>query len=127
MSNWDTKHIKMIVRGATDKLLNEIAVTGQGYTRVNIRDNGQIDTGFMINSVFVVTPKTDDYYDASVNAHERNEDVSMGERPRIGENEAVIGVGAEYAIYQEAANSFLWKAAEQLRDRFPQIVRTVKF
>jgi hypothetical protein len=118
--------VKAAVERATDKLLREIVFVGEGYAALNIQENNQIDTGFMWNSVYASTPGESHYGAAKAQAEARNPKAEMSPEVRPGQHEAILAVGAEYAIYQEARMSFLWKAVEQLRAEFPQIVKTVK-
>lgn len=123
---WYGAEVKMLVERATKKLLNQIVFQGEGHTKVNIRENGQIDTGFMVNSVYAVSAERDSYAESRGGAQACNPKATMSQEIRPGHNEAILAVGAEYAIYQEARQSFLWKAVEQLQAEFPQIARTVK-
>lgn len=77
-----------LIRNATAESLEALAKEIEAQTKANIVANDQVDTGFMLNSTF---------------------------SGLVGEGEAVVGVGADYAIYQEARNSFLFRAAQQLR------------
>jgi len=114
------------IERATNKVLRQIAFQGEALTKVNINTNDQIDTGFMINSVYAKAPNDNNFSDAKARAEARNPDAQMSPEIATGTNEALIAVGAEYAVYQEAHKSFLWKAVEQLRAEFPQIVKTVR-
>ena len=49
-------HVKVVVAGATRHALAAIALQMEGRTKVNIQENGQIDTGFMLNSTFTLLP-----------------------------------------------------------------------
>jgi hypothetical protein len=126
----DTKfyhsQVKALVEQATDRLLAQIVLQGEAHTKANIRENDQIDTGFMLNSVYAVTPGDSSYDEARANAEACNPEANMSPEIQADQHEAILAVGAEYAIYQEARKSFLWKAVEQLKDEFPQIVKVVK-
>lgn len=118
--------VRAAVERATDKLLREIVFTGEGLVAANIQENDQIDTGFMWNSVYAATPGDSHYGAAKALAEARNSKAEMSPEVMPGQHEAILAVGAEYAIYQEARKSFLWKAIEQLKAEFPQIVKAVK-
>ena len=75
------------IRQNIDAILTEVAIAIEAQTKINIVDNGQVDTGFMLNSA----------------GHEPAKD-----------GKAAAFVAAEYAIYQEARRSFLYKAGEQV-------------
>lgn len=72
---------------ALDAIMTEIAIAIEAETKRNIVDNGQVDTGFMLNST--------------------------GHEPAKN-GRASTFVAAEYAIFQEARRSFLYKAGEQV-------------
>ena len=112
-------HVKVVVAGATRHALAAIALQMEGRTKVNIQENGQIDTGFMLNSTFTLLPDGqhgETWGDGSYRSKATGDMVerSKGQVPALGEAEAAVGVGADYAIFQEAINSFLYRAAEQV-------------
>lgn len=118
--NWYGEEIKLIVKGATRKILDELALVGEGLAKINIAANNQIDTGFMLNSVYSVGSN-------GVNNEPAEEQImrdKTGEwvlRQRgnvvssVPDDEAVIACAASYAIYQEMRQSFLYAALEKLQ------------
>jgi hypothetical protein len=103
---------------ATKMSAIEIANAVEGETKLNIRDNGQIDTGFMVNSVFVVRPDSSGYSAAKAAAEAQNPKAVMAPEPAMeGDAQAGVGVGAEYAIYQEVKKAFLYPAAQKIAEQ----------
>jgi len=102
----------------------QIAHRIEERTKVNISEapgasgQGLIDTGFMINSVYVVTPEGSSYDQANQSGQYENREGQMVERriaPEIKLHQyaaAMVAVGAEYAIYQEIEHGFFIKAIE---------------
>lgn len=120
------KDVLVKLEKATDEMLEKLAIQGVGLTRVNIRENGQIDTGFMVNSVFHIAPGgRSTYSEAEAEAKSKtwsekrgvsvDHSDDMAPEPRLPDpHMAAICVGANYAIYQETQNAFLYPAAEEL-------------
>lgn len=113
-------HVNVVVKNATNDALAALAFQMEGQTKVNIADNDQIDTGFMMNSVYTITKKDSSYGAADSTGEYKNKAGESVKRKLAPEErlpeEAAAGVivGASYAIYQETQNSFLFKAAEQV-------------
>lgn len=103
--------VKVTINHATQKVLNAVAFQIEGLAKINIQQNGQIQTGFMLNSVYAVTPQASGFAQARAAAGALRPGVQLGEPPTIEEGAAVV-VGASYAIYQEVKKPFLFPAAE---------------
>lgn len=113
--NWYTEEVVVRIAEATTAGLVALAHQIEGQAKATIVANDQVDTGFMLNSVFVVTHEASGYGAASAAAAARNPDAAMAVEPSLPEDAAaLVAVGAEYAVYQELANSFLYRAVEQV-------------
>ena len=105
---WYGARVKAELRNATQEAIEKLAFGIQAGTQAQITMNDQIDTGFMRNSVYSVTKQSG----------VRGGAMSTGDRKsvppaRLGDADAIVGVGAEYAIYQEMKRSFLRVAFER--------------
>ena len=121
-----TQAVLLKCREATDIIAEEVAFAVEGEAKANIVDNDQIDTGFMLNSVYAVTRSGSDYGSAQGAANSRNPDAEMGAEFNLsGDVKAAVVVGAEYAVYQEEKNSFLFKAGETVSRHLGGIVEKV--
>jgi len=148
-------HIKVVVEHATDEALTAIAHQIEAQTKANIVANNQVDTGFLLNSVYVVSRWYDGrvrngYDDARSKAESQSLKKSAGTRlsrrlhQRVtvtdrmapkeelpaeiefgGKSGALIVVGANYAIYQEVKRSFLFWAASIVATRAGGIAEEV--
>ena len=113
-------HVNVIVEKATEEALAALALQIEGQAKANIADNDQIDTGFMMNSVYTITRRDSTYNAADPSGKYTNKaGESVGRKLAPEErlpSDATAGVivGASYAIYQEQSDSFLFKAAEQV-------------
>lgn len=76
--------------------------------------NVPVDTGFLANSGYVVGP--------NVNTYSRNGDKSEPQRA-VGENEAIAGFSAEYALIVELDDPYLYPALERVNGQVPSILK----
>lgn len=113
--NWYESDVVFAIEGATDELLTQLAFQCEGLAKVNIQANGQIDTGFMLNSTYGMGPGGD-HRDVAEAEAQASAPRSLAPRPSLEPGKAGVHVAAEYAIYQEVANSFLYRALEQLQE-----------
>ena len=124
------KEIKLIAKNANAQALQALALQIEGQTKVNIVENDQVDTGFMLNSVYSVGPNGSTYGDTDasgttlspINGYvERN----IAPEVKVDDGGAAVAVGAEYAVYQEAKQSFLLRAAETVAQQAGATVEPV--
>jgi hypothetical protein len=115
------------VRVATQVGLTKLAFDIEAGTKQNIVGNDQVDTGFMLNSVYTVTPASSGYAAAQAAAQactrgrdgravDHIDDMAM-EVVRPLDLRTGVAVGANYAIYQELRKSFFYAAAEAVLQR----------
>lgn len=99
-----------------DDMVTRAAFQVEGQAKINVQTNGQIDTGFMLNSIYTVAPgkstyeavrPTGDYLSAKSGAKERRE---IGDALDNPPHKALVVCGAEYGVIQETRNSFLYRA-----------------
>ena len=83
---WFGDDVKLKLEGATDEMIKKAAFLVEGQAKVNITVNGQVDTGFMRASVYT----------------------------KLQDGGAIVGVGADYGIYQETLRPFLYPALERV-------------
>lgn len=121
-------HVVATIETATDEVLKALAYRIVEGAQLNIRSNDQVDTGFMVNSIYPI------WQDGSGYAEAR----SMAERHTVGRDgrkvdhsddmaqeaslpddaSAGVVVGANYAIYQEVSNPFLYPAGQHAAAEF---------
>lgn len=108
-------HVKVLIDGATADALAAAAFELERLTKLKILANGQVDTRFMLNSVYTVTRQGGSYGEAAAAAQSANPEARMGPQATLtGDAGAAVVVGAGYAIYQEVRQSFLYASAEVL-------------
>jgi hypothetical protein len=110
-------HVEVAVKEATDEVLKQLAYRIVELAQVNIRLNDQIDTGFMVNSVYPIWQDGSGHGAAETAARAMADREVIEEQLEAGASAAVV-VGANYAIYQEAANPFLYRAADEAAIQF---------
>ena len=91
---------------------------------MNITANDQIDTGFMLNSVYSVLPDGDSYTEAVTKARSRASR-DMAPKASLDGADGAVACGAEYAMSQELRKAFLLPAVDQASDDFPNIITEV--
>jgi len=115
-------HVMMRVEGATDEVLHALALQVEGVTKRNIVNNNQVDTGFMLNSVYSASEKGDtfgetwgagSYYGKKSDSMK---DVTKARKLRLPNlfSAAAVHVSAMYAIFQEMMDPFLRPAADEV-------------
>lgn len=123
---WYTRDVLLKLDRFTAELLTAAGFQIEGLAKANIVANDQIDTGFMLNSVYSVAPGKDSYSAALSAAQARNPAAVMGPRQQPpDEKTAVVAVGASYAVYDEKRNSFLYRAVEQFVKMAGGVIETV--
>lgn len=123
---WNDRAFKARLRRASRQVVAELAYWIEAQAKANIVANNQVDTGFMLNSVYAVGPDGDSHYSQAQSAAQIQAEREMGAEIRPDDNDsAVVAVGAGYAIYQEADNSFLYRALEQAQAVAPDLIEQV--
>lgn len=113
--NFRTEQVSLQMQDLSDEMLKALAFQIEGQAKVNIQANGQVDTGFMLNSVYTVTEEGSTYDAARANAEGRNADANMAPEVSLqGDASAAVAVGADYAIFQEERQSLLYAAAVEV-------------
>jgi hypothetical protein len=122
------EHVKVVVDDATAEVLGKLAFAIEREAKLNIRNNDQIDTGFMVNSVYAVTGAASSYSAAKASAQSQTRDRGGHQVDHSGDMapeqglpadaDAAVVIGANYAIYQEAAKPFLYPAAQKAAAQF---------
>ena len=115
--NWYTEDVILKLMDTSQRGLEAVAARVDGLAKINIVANDQVDTGFMVNSVYFATEKDSTYRDDS--GTQVNREGNFVEREMAPEAElpadyvALVCVGANYAIHQEMAQPFLYPALVQ--------------
>ena len=137
--NWYGERLRAVLKDADEKILDQLAFQTLGRARINIRENRQIDTGFMTNSGYVVSAQHDTHgetwptgdYPWQPGKHGGTTGVSHGERaekaPVDTRKESAVAFAAHYSIFQEMRRSFLYQAMQDVIKSFGGIVRLEKF
>jgi len=113
-----TESVIARIKDATAEELAAFAFQIEAQAKVNIQENRQIDTGFMLNSVYTVSQAGSSYGSANKTGAYNNRAGSKVKRKIAPERSlpkkaaAIVAVGADYAIYQEEKKSFLYRAAQ---------------
>jgi hypothetical protein len=117
---WYASNVKGIALEEANEKLWPVGMLVRRQARRNITENGQIDTKFLWNSIYVAapdkrtqTPAGGLYQSTKSGRMERRENGPIVQ-PRTGVH---VGVGAAYGIYPELENSYLYRAIEEVAGR----------
>lgn len=116
-------YVLVRVNSRAEEFLEAVALQIQAETKVKIQQNGQIDTGFMMNSTYTISRRSETYsaaFPSGAYASTQGRSVPRRLAPRAtlpANAKAATVVGAEYAIYQEARKSFLYAAGEEVANQ----------
>jgi hypothetical protein len=106
------KEVRLYTKQRSREGLDALALQVEAHTKANIVGNNQVDTGFMLNSTYSVL-STGSGHGAAQSAAQNSDPEQIMAPPVMIDDGAAVAVGAYYAVYQEARQSFLVKAAEQ--------------
>ena len=120
--NMHLAHVMLRVEGATDEALHAIALQVEGTAKRNVVSNDQIDTGFMLNSIYSASSKGSTFGETW--AGPPGKKAPKLRLPRLF-SAAAVHVSAVYAIYQEMMNSFLRTAAQEVAGQVKGIAESV--
>lgn len=125
--NWYGDDVRLAFNDAAEEVLRRAAFQIVAQAKVNISVNGQVDTGFMRASGYVIVKDEGDTFSAAQSdATSRNPDAVMAPRARLRDGDvAAVCFGAEYSIYQERRRSFLYRALEQTSDEIGGLIEEV--
>ncbi len=123
--HWDRQRVSLVLKNATQEAIEAVAYELERQAKINIEDNHQVDTGFMVNSVHTITPASSGWAaakavaEARTYSHKRQAHVDhtgdMAPQATLpARASAAVVVGAIYAVHQEVKQSFLYKALEQI-------------
>ena len=115
-------HVEMRVENATEEALHAIALEVEGHAKVNIVANDQVDTGFMLNSVYVESQKGSTY--GNTWPGDESTKAPKHRIPKKYASTAII-VAAVYSIYQEVLQPFLRPAGSEVMNRVKGIMEPI--
>lgn len=117
---WYASNVKPVIRKEAARGLTRVALEVRTQARRNLTENGQRDTDFLWNSIYVATPSkvTDIPPDGTYRSHRTGQMVERKSGPVVKpKSGAHVGVAADYGIYPELRNSYLYRALTQVAGR----------
>ena len=112
---WYGNRLQKMLDGAEEQILRKAAMQCVAHAKVNIVQNDQIDTGFMLNSGYMATKGQDTYGQITGQGDKAPKRTPL-------KHMAIVAFAANYAIFQEMKRSFLYKALEQTAKDLPEII-----
>ena len=125
---WYGRQFQALLDGAEERILRKAAFQCEAHAKVNIAANDQIDTGFMMNTAYVATPREDTYGQTKADGEYAGaktgqaKHVEKAPKRSVSGAKAIVAFAANYAIFQELSQPFLFKALEQTEKELPQII-----
>lgn len=123
---WYGQKVSVVFKTATAQSIKRLAFLCEAAVKERITANGQINTGFMRNSVYTVTSDGKTGGAESTTLADKTgksvERISVSPPELTGEHVAIVGVGANYAVYQELANSFMRVSFDQIVGKSATII-----
>jgi len=119
-NNW--ANIANALIPACTEAVDSTAKSGKAHIQDQIKANGQVRTGFMLESVYASTPLGSDYSGG---------DKALPEEKPSSNMEAVIGVAADYGVFNEFGTvrmppkPFFLPGLEQTRSDFESALEIV--
>jgi hypothetical protein len=129
--NWYKEEVIAHFTGLNRKGLAAVAARIEGQAKINIVANDQVDTGFMLNTVYHVAEDGSSYGQTDSGGYYTNQEGQQVQREAAPEAplpagyDALVAVGANYAIFQEMAESFLYQALLDVAAEAGSIIETV--
>lgn len=124
--DWYGRDALVHIDGLTAEGLSAAVLQMVAEAKLNATTNGQVDTGFMRNSVYAVLPDgQSNYSDITTSGDYTDRAGDVVNRVAAPEVDlpdgaqgvtAVLAVAAEYALYQEISRPFVWPAIDRVRD-----------
>ena len=129
--NWYDNDVRGIIQNASALIIKQAAFSIEAQAKINVTENGQVDTGFMRNSIYAKTADDSGYGRTDATGTYKNQDGDTVRRERADEADlqgadAVVHVAAEYAVFQEMDNPFLYNALDTVIGQFGGIVEQVR-
>ena len=130
------RHVILRVEDATTEALHAMALQIEGTAKRNIVGNDQVDTGFMLHSIYTASDAGDTFWKTWSLIGEgeffgrksgKRKAVSKAERVNLPNlfSAALVHVSAGYAIYQEMMAPFLRPAAQEVAGQAEKIAKSV--
>lgn len=126
--NWYEQDALLAIDNASDDLVTRLAFLVEGYAKVRAR----VDTGFMRNAIYTI-PAVGDIKDKGPESGEF-ESKKTGEMvrrdradqtPSIPRHSAAVHAAAEYTIYREMEDHFLYDALREVQKDTPGVIQGV--
>jgi len=126
--NWYEQDALLQVDAASAELVTKLAFLVEGYAKVNAK----VDTGFMRNAIYTIPargrPRETGPSSGSFRSKATGEMVErkrVSGVPQIPDGYAAVHSAAEYSIYREVTDHFLYNALVKVRLVAPGVIRGV--
>lgn len=115
---WKGNQVLLLIEEATKEALLTLALEIEGQTKQNIVETDQVDTGFLLNTVYAIDKEGSGSAGSIMTSgrytNRAGQSVERNAAPIItppGDAMAAVVMGAEYAIFREGFQPVLYPAA----------------
>ena len=134
---WYGNQVKRMIEQETQRGAEALAYEIREHARRNLEEAGHVDTGFLKSGIYVATPEgttpippDGTYTSTKGNGQVRRENgeiVQVSEGASLGavRTGAIVGAAADYALYIELEDPFLFPAAEQTAGNADRILQAL--
>jgi len=126
--DWFEEEVFLKIEGASEEVIRSAAFQILNHAKINIQQNGQIDTSAMWNSGYIlIHGQEDTYAEARGDAESANPDAEVAPKVTLPTDAlASVAFGVNYAFWQELKNPFLFPALQQTEKEMGGIIKKVK-
>lgn len=117
---WYGEAVEKLVLDASDEILTKLAFQAEG----EYKPRAAVDTGFMRNSAYVISPLGTRRMQAEAEA-KMVADRDMAPEPEVKEHDAALHVAAEYTIYLETKDQAIRNGVQAAIKTFKETVQDV--
>jgi hypothetical protein len=129
--DWNSAGVDAKIADELSFVLDALAFEIQNEAERNIEDNHQIDTGFLHDTGYIITPLHDTFGAVPSGGQyvSSKTGVSVWRLSRAKppapqrKKSAIVGFAADYALYPELQNSYLYRAIDSINT--DEIIRRV--
>lgn len=119
---WNGEEVKKLIIDITTEAMTQFALAVESQAKQNVVANDQVDTGFMLNSIWSRSPNHSTY--AAISPPD-GVVRDLAQEEELGDSLAIVGAAALYAIYQESKKPFIWSALTTITPRFGRIIEEI--
>jgi hypothetical protein len=125
--DWHTERVILVLNNSIAGVLKDAAIKVANRAAVQVSVNNQVDTGFMMNAIYAIWADGSNHDSAEAEAKSKADRPFADAPPLPDQDSSAVHGAAEYTVYQEMINSFMYRAFEQYVSEYGGSVEKYKF